>query len=381
MSEPNTPGTPSRLKLLWEAILDSLRHNWGYKLLAFVLALMLWAGLIAQDASLTRTKVMPDTSVSVNGRATMENRGLVITGGLPEDLTVEIRADVPQLQYQNAAGSDYNPRIDLSRVTSAGVQEVEIATTSTSAYGSVLSVNPSSVTLTVEQQTTRSGVILEILPTGELPDGWYLRSAQVDIGLLQVGSSYRYVTVRGPKSLVDRVDRVQAVFELDRIDVSKRNGTRMCTIRPVDASGQPIDTAQMDIISDEQTRTTCYVIYELLPTKLVPVSMENVCTGTPADGCSVTGVTVEPAAIRMAGLAADLDTYDSFSLQEPVSINGASQDVRQTMRLKDLPSRSGIIFLNEDGAEIPGSSISVTVTIHISKPDAEAETTGTGEGP
>ncbi len=381
MSEPNTPGTPSRLKLLWEAIRDSLRHNWGYKLLAFVLALMLWAGLIAQDASLTRTKVMPDTSVSVNGRATMENRGLVITGGLPEDLTVEIRADVPQLQYQNAAGSDYNPRIDLSRVTSAGVQEVEIATTSTSAYGSVLSVNPSSVTLTVEQQTTRSGVILEILPTGELPDGWYLRSAQVDIGLLQVGSSYRYVTVRGPKSLVDRVDRVQAVFELDRIDVSKRNGTRMCTIRPVDASGQPIDTAQMDIISDEQTRTTCYVIYELLPTKLVPVSMENVCTGTPADGCSVTGVTVEPAAIRMAGLAADLDTYDSFSLQEPVSINGASQDVRQTMRLKDLPSRSGIIFLNEDGAEIPGSSISVTVTIHISKPDAEAETTGTGEGP
>lgn len=44
-----------------------MAHNWPWKLLSLFLAVCLWAGLITQDATLTRERVFSDVPVSVSG--------------------------------------------------------------------------------------------------------------------------------------------------------------------------------------------------------------------------------------------------------------------------------------------------------------------------
>ncbi len=364
MSESNAPREPSRPELFRKALLASLRHNWGYKLLAFVLAVCLWAGLIAQDPNLTRTKTMADTAVTINGRTTLENRGLVITAGLPDNLTAEITANIPQLQYQNATGTEYKPRIELNEITAPGEQEVHIATTNSNTYGEVLSVVPASITLTVERMTANTGIMLDILQTGTLAEGWYLNSAQV----VSIGSQVegrRYVTVQGPESLVNRVERVQAVLDLGKIDPSSQDPTVICEIRPVDRDGNPIISDQIEIISNEQKRTTCYVLYGLLPTRRLTVSAE--IEGMPAAGYAVSGITSEPATVLVAGRAALLMNLDAVSLAEPIRVDGAAEDVRQTVRLQNMPS--GITLLNDSGTAVSDAAVNVTVTVHVTKQD------------
>ena len=77
---------------------NMLSHNWPWKLLALLLALCLWAGLITQDTSLTRERVFYDVPVSVAGEDTLRRtNGLIVVSGLDEDhLTARMRVDVPQ---------------------------------------------------------------------------------------------------------------------------------------------------------------------------------------------------------------------------------------------------------------------------------------------
>ena len=78
-------------------------HNWGWKLLSLFLAVCLWAGLITQDPTLTRERVFSDVPVTVTGTDTLIGNGLIVVSGLEdENLSVRLRADVPQRSYSNA---------------------------------------------------------------------------------------------------------------------------------------------------------------------------------------------------------------------------------------------------------------------------------------
>ncbi len=254
MSEPKET---SRFNLLLRAIRESLRHNMGYKILALVLAIALWAGLITQDPNITREKIMPDTAITVNGATTLQNRGLIITGGLDNIGTVTVRAEVPQLQYQSATGAQYRPTVDLSRITEAGEQEIPITTTTTATYGNVTSVSPSSIWVRVEEIKTNNRVRVSTVLEGSLPEGWYLNSYRQDLT--------GYVTVTGPASLVDQVYRVQLVLDQNEIDVSRTTDAIRCVLRPVDRNGTVISSDRLEIRYDGLRIETGYVDIEVLP--------------------------------------------------------------------------------------------------------------------
>ena len=121
---------------------DLLKHiflrNWGFKLLSVLLALILWAGLITQDPTLTREKVFTDVSVTVSGTDTIKRNGFIVTSDLDELLSdVTVRAAVPQGRYQEATVNAYNVRVDLTRVNATGEWELKLTATNSSTYGNV----------------------------------------------------------------------------------------------------------------------------------------------------------------------------------------------------------------------------------------------------
>ena len=65
-------------KQILKAIKHVLFHNGWVKLIALLISLVLWAGLISQDDSLTRDKTWQNVSVSITGEETMKRNGYIV---------------------------------------------------------------------------------------------------------------------------------------------------------------------------------------------------------------------------------------------------------------------------------------------------------------
>ena len=160
------PKEPSRLLKAVVRAGQVILGNWPTKLLALVLAIALWAGLITQDPSLTRERTFRDVTVSINGSDTLRRNGLTVTSDLNALLDdVSVTVDVPQMQYNNATAANFNIRVDLSRIRESGEQEIAILTTNSSTYGKVTEVSPATVKVMVEATMYHDGKI-EIVHSG-----------------------------------------------------------------------------------------------------------------------------------------------------------------------------------------------------------------------
>ena len=191
---------------LRDSIVKGLTKNWGTKLLALVIAIVLWAGLISQDPSLTREKTFNGVSISITGEDTMKRNGFIVVNDLESKLdNAFLRVEVPQLQYNTVTSSPFNARVDLSRIKTTGRQTINISTTNTSIYGSVKEIEPASVEVVVEEYITRYRIPVMISIVGKVPDGYYAATPSVDPPM---------IAVSGPRSLVEQVARAEAVLDL-----------------------------------------------------------------------------------------------------------------------------------------------------------------------
>ena len=59
-----------------------LLHNWPYKLLSVFLSILLWAGLITQDPTLTREKSFQDVNVTISGSEAIKRNGFIVLSDL-----------------------------------------------------------------------------------------------------------------------------------------------------------------------------------------------------------------------------------------------------------------------------------------------------------
>ena len=76
----------------------------------------------------------------------------IVTSDLNSLLSnVTMTAAVPQKQYENVDPSAYNLRLDLSRISGTGDQEIRLTSTNSSTYGRVVSTSPASITVHVEE--------------------------------------------------------------------------------------------------------------------------------------------------------------------------------------------------------------------------------------
>lgn len=201
--------------LIVRGIKHLILHNGWIKLLAVVISVVLWAGLISQDPTVSRNKTFQNVSVEIQGQEELKNKGRIVTNDLDKLLAdVEVSVLVPQLQYENADASAYNLHVDLSTIKSFGEQEVRILSDPHPEYGYVTSINPSTITVNVEEYYTNPNVQVKLETTGQVPEGWYnIRNT------VQPTS----VIVSGPISLVKEVNT--GIVTLDLSTLSTEEGT------------------------------------------------------------------------------------------------------------------------------------------------------------
>ena len=333
------------LKRFGKAFWGSLSHNLGLKLLALLLAILLWSYVVSSNPSITRTKDINGLTAYLSNESTLNANRLALASDPTEALGgISVRLEVPQSSYALANADNVQVTLDLSSVRAAGTQEVPLR--ATTSYGRVTSIVPDSIKLEFETYDSRS-VPVNAAVSGEQTEGmWY------NINRLNPEE----LVISGPSSVVQTVASAYVYA-----DVTGRESSYVTAARFVllDYSGEEIPQT---LLSSSSSSITVGV--DVYPTRELPISIaiEDVVQGTPAEGYEVTGVSIQPQSVTVA---ADKQLLESLTelLIQPVDVEGASQTFSQ---------RTRIVALN-DFMDISTEQVYVTVTIEEVRATAWAD--------
>lgn len=326
MSNP-APKNENRFLDLLRRLLKSLTHNAGSKVLALLLALLLWAGLITQDPSLTRERTFSDVNVTVSGSDTLHRNGFIVTSDLTEALDdVSLRVAIPQMQYQNAQASNYNARIDLTRITEPGEQSVRIITSSSNNYGTVLDVSPAEIPITVEEYVTRYRIPVRVNSVGSAPDGFYASTPSADPPM---------VAVSGPASLVNQIICAEATIGLSSIPAREGINRMAVSFQLMNDASEAIESDLLEITSESVLLDSVVIEQQLYSLKSIPLSDTGLIRGGPGKGYEIKSVSITPESIIVAGSADVLAELDALYPDNYVDISGLTESINQRLRLRD----------------------------------------------
>lgn len=321
-------------------------HNGWLKAIAVLISVVLWAGLISQDESLTREKTFQNVNVIVTGADTLKNNGYIVVSDLNEILDdVSIVAAVPQMQYDIAEASAYNVRLDLSRINGTGEQEVKLLSTNSTTYGKVVSTNPSSIIVNVEDYIVRQRIPVSVSTEGIVPEGWYMSPVTVDPTV---------VTVSGPRSLALTISRAKAVINTQDIEWKEGTFGDSAAIRLYNRAGEEVFSPLLGITDSLVPIDSVLTEATLLPKISFDTGELIQVTGKVARGYEIKEIKVSPENISIAARQEVLEQLNELPLEQR-TVNVKNLDETTAFQLKvQKPS---------DDAVISNDTVTVTVVI------------------
>jgi len=204
----------------------------------------------------------------------------------------------------------------------------------------IAEIEPNFLSIRIEQEITRT-VPLTIEIEGSVPFSYENLPASATMRSQPVST----VNVRGPQSRVERVAMARAVVDIDGRTASYDSP------RQLEAIGSDNQEIQ-GVLVEPASVNVLVPIVSSAGIKRVPVVPQVV--GEPASGYVVSGLTVEPQFVRLAGGAGALEAVQSVAT-EAVDIQGASRTTSRTVRLSG-PASTPLLF---------GEPVSATVTVRI----------------
>ena len=376
-SDKHTPTSPTKvnqkppekdwLKTIWKWI----SHNWKAKLLALLAATALWAGLISQDPSLTREKIFNDFPIRTSGVDTMNRNGYIVVSDLEDALKgVYLRAAVPQMQFDGATVSSYDPRIDLSRISGVGTQQLKVLTTATSTYGAVEAISPDTIEVEVEEYITRSRIPLTLSAVGTSPDGFYADAPNADPP---------NISVSGPKSLVETIARAEAVVDVSTLPAKEGLARTSVPFTLLNSQGKVVESKLITVSSNGTPLDSVIAEQMVYPTKELYLSALGLTKGTPADGYEVKSVSADPKTVVAAGASSSLDQLEMIFLEDAVDVQDAFASFNEEIRIR---KRDELVHLSADKVmvaveigEIINGKTFENLTINLYNPDKSMKTT------
>lgn len=345
-NKPENPSSMEKLTLrdlakkAWKFVI----YRWPWKLASLALGVLLWGGLISQDATLTREKIFNDVSINIINHDALLRSGLIVVDGIDDLGTIRVRCDVPQRMYENVAASNFNVRVDLSRISSAGKQTLPVLYTSSGTYGTVTSLSITEIDVEVENYITRRRIPVQLNETGQIPEGFYVTAAIVDPTM---------VTISGPSSLVQRVVRCVATYNTSLLTPSARTQFSAVPFRLFDADGQEVNSNLISVTSESVLLDTLLVEQTLYRLRPVAINTSGITLGQPAIGYHVVDIKIDPSMLNIAGSNELMETLTMLDVVTPIDITGATETLIRSVKVKKP----------EEAYHMSENAVYVTITI------------------
>jgi YbbR domain-containing protein len=294
-------------------------HDTALKILAVLVAVAVWV----QVNTSTPQPVEHGVAAVVSWTPPVSPALHVVTPR-PADVTVEIRGTPSAVSSVGVAAY-----VNLNKIARPGTYTLPVSAT-VPAGTSLVSVTPSTVTVTVVQYASKSFAV-KLETSGTLASGY---------GVQSMSLPNPHALVKGPIAAVKKVAAVVA-----RLPLSGQTSSfsSQAALVAVNRDGVPVKGVTVSPSSRLADVTVS-------PEKIVPVTVKY--TGQPAAGFSVGTISVSPLHVTLFGPASVLGSIVAV-YTTPVDIAGATGPVTATPVLK-LPT--GVT------ASVPST---VTVTIAV----------------
>jgi len=299
--------------------------------LAFALALAVWVTAVtASNPDEIQTYPTPIPIEFIG-----QDPGLIMTGkDVPQKVDVTLRAPHSIWQSLLSGDSSIHAVVDLTGLgsgTHAATVQLQISTRPVR----IISVNPASFDVSLEEQVSRS-MAIQLKLSGQPATGYQAGEPSLD----PPG-----VTISGAKSIVSQIDHVQAVLDLSN---ARQNVSETLPLQAVDRDGNLISGAAL---LPDSAKVSLSVVqqggYRDLAVKVMTV-------GNPASGYSLTSVSAFPPIVTVySANSSTIDAMPGYVETSPLDLSGATQDLEKQLGIA-LPS--GVTLIGEQ-------SVMVTVGI------------------
>lgn len=308
-------------------------NNLGLKIIALFFSAFLWIIVVNVDNPIG-SRTFSDIPVTIINDDIITSSGEVYQV-IGED-TVSVVVYANREVRQKLKSEDIVATADVSQMdTSTNLIPITLDIPDYSdEYESAVAVPRN---LQIQREKSGSKVFaLTVETNGSTPrDGYTLGHLTVDPN---------NVTITGPQSALDKIDRAVARVAVD--GVSKDTECKADLVL-YDENGNELSQTQLDNNLGEDG---IVVSIEVLKEKTVPVEFD--ITGTPAEGYRYTGCTSVPESIRICGKSDTVDEVDKIRVPaSAVNIEGADASVEQTVDItRYLPE--GITLVDENAGQI-----------------------------
>lgn len=324
---------------------NTITTNVGYKILALVFAFILWLVVVnVQNPASTRT--FTNIPVSIINEESVLDGDHVYTIKSGDTATITVSGTRTVLAALSA--SDFVATADFASLSITNAAPISVTLTSDmSRYTNQIDINVKTKSMVIEiEDLVAKTIPVEVAFTGKKPD---------DLQIDEITMNPEELTVYVPQSKEDIV--AKAIITVDYADIVPGEVMTLES-KIVDYNGKEITMDNGVEISSESVD----VAFETYEEKEVSVKVEYF--GTPADGYSVSGVTISKQTVKVKGPADVLKDLTAIEIpKSQINISNKTTDVSEVVELKDyLPS--DVTFADDENVEI-------TVTVHIKQNESE----------
>lgn len=321
------------------------------KAASVIIAFVVWLAIMnISNPIITRT--ITNIPVNVTNASYIESMNLSYALAAGFD-TIAVSVEANRSLVERLSAANISATVDLTQIVDMDADPVMVPVT-VSVPGvsqNAITVLPRNIQLRLEEMQSKDFVINAVAGSSSPARGY-------EVGSLT--SNPEKMTIRGPSSMIERIDKVQAEVDVSYLDSDTSLGA---TLHVFDKNGDELNESRMSYLTFSVPESSIRVSVKLYKVASeIPIVAQTY--GDPSPGYQAGEVTVTPQTISVAGTEEALEEFrldgNRILITEEsaaVDISGASKDVEIRVNLPDyLPS--GIRLAD-------GFSETVVVTVKI----------------
>lgn len=286
-----------KVNAFWAGVKQRLfgffRNDWQLKLVSLLLAIIVWFVICEYVDPETDTTVN-NIAITVNYEGSVpEKEGLGIMTAIEETVSVRVSGSRDTIALMNP--NKITASLDLSNVTRSGEYDLPVKIDVGSQNLQLLEQSVETVKVRFDENTV-ANVKVNVTVTGGVPEGYILEEPTM---------LNNFVTVTGPKAIVDTIDSAQV--EIVQETFAETN-TFNCSYIFVNKDGEVVPKTFLKVAAE-----TIDVTLTVVKEKTVPMTVSIVNSSGGADSTFCTAK-VEPETITITGNAEVVDKINAIDL-------------------------------------------------------------------
>ena len=330
-----------------------ITDNLSLKIMSVAVAVVVWLIVVNIDNPVG-TNYYTITNVELINKEYVESSDTIGKMCMPEENqdTVRVAITADKKTRDKIRVSDISAVADLQQAVSLDTNPVMVPITVTCSVSVIgpgdIKVTPQNLSVNLDEKETQEFVVN--VTRGDTKPG-----KDYEVGSLTANPEK--VRITGPKSLVNKIDKVNAAIELNG---KTQDFTQEVTLSIIDKNQEALSDSEMNSLRIENNAQVIVTAKLWKIRQGVKISAGYV--GTPAEGYQAGMIKTVPDTISVAGSTEGLETLAANDNvitipSESIDISGESSDVEKKISLKDLLPDN--VKLTSDSSE----DVWVTVSI------------------